>query len=78
MFRVEYYDTVTPDDTNLEFETEKDMYEWINETMETWYENLCEQHPDADVVWLNRLLDSGNETEIYIPDTSITVSCKII
>lgn len=41
-------------------------------------ELVNEEYPESDVTWLNRLLDCGDTTEIYVPDTSISITCEII
>ena len=78
MFKVKYHDTIEPQEFEVEFETEEAACEWISRQMSIWMDVLCEEYPDADVTWLNRLLDVGNTTEIYIPDTNIDIVCKLI
>ena len=63
------YEDNNGDDFEYKYEKEKDAVKEIEEIMETEYESLCEEYPESDVTWLNRLLDCGNETEIYVPDT---------
>lgn len=53
------------------FNEESEMYEDISQIMQDIYDNLCVGFENADVTWLNRLLDAGNTTEIYIPNTDI-------
>lgn len=74
MITIKYTDTIEPQSFEENFENNIDGYEWINREMQFWYDVFCEKYPNADVTWTNRLLDSGNTTEIYIPDTSINVS----
>lgn len=62
----------------VSFENEKEMYENINEIMQDIYDNLCVAYEDKDVTWLNRLLDVGNVTEIYVLDTNISYSITIL
>lgn len=78
MFKVKYYDTIAPQSFELTFETETEAAEWISTEMDDWYEILCDMYPNGDVTWLNRLLDCGDTTEIYIPDTSVIVCCELI
>lgn len=78
MYKVKYYDTVDPQNFELEFERETEALIWINEEMDTWYDLLCTMYPGADITWLNRLMDCGDTTEIYIPGTSVSVCCELI
>lgn len=78
MIKVKYYDNIEPQEFEIEFETETEATEWIERQMGDWYETLCDNYPDADVTWLNRLLDVGNVTEIYIPGTSVSICCEIV
>ena len=73
VFKVKYYDTVDPQNFELEFERETEALIWINEEMDTWYDLLCTMYPDSDIIWL-----CGDTTEIYIPGTSISVCCELI
>lgn len=77
MFKVIYHDD-EPQDMEIEFETEQAMCEWVTETMRDAYHRLCDRFPKADVTWINRFLDCGCTTEVYVPDTSIYVSCEIV
>ena len=78
MIKVKYYDNIEPQEFEVEFDTETEATEWIERQMDDWYETLCDNYPDADVTWLNRLLDVGNVTEIYIPGTSVSIYCEIV
>ena len=78
MIKVKYYDNIEPQEFEVEFDTETEATEWIERQMDDWYETLCDNYPDADVTWLNRLLDVGNATEIYIPGTSVSICCEIV
>ena len=77
MFKANYYDTISPMSYEIEFETEREMDEWITTEMETWWEILCNEYPNVNACWINRYLDCGNVTEIYIPDTNIVIQCTI-
>lgn len=78
MIKVKYTDTIEPQEFTKEFETVEEACEWIDRQMNTWNEILYEEYPESDVTWLNRLLDCGDTTEIYVPDTSISITCEII
>lgn len=78
MIKVKYTDTIKPQEFIEEFETIEEACEWIDKEMTVWHDVLFEQYPHADVTWLNRLLDCGNTTEIYVPDTSINIVCELI
>ena len=78
MVKVRYYDTIEPQSFDMEFETETEAVKWIDEEMNTWYETLHDMYPNDDVTWINRLMDCGDTMEIYIPDTSVVVSCTFI
>lgn len=78
MIKVKYYDNIEPQEFEIEFETETEATEWIECQMGGWYETLCGKYQDADVTWLNRLLDVNNKTEIYIPGTSVSICCEIV
>ena len=77
MVEVKYSDTIEPMDYEVEFETVEEACKWIEREMQDWWDLFCEQYPDADVIWLNRLLDCGDTTEIYIPDTNICINCTL-
>lgn len=78
MVKVKYYDTIEPQSYEVECDTETEAIKWIENEMNNWWEILCDKYPTADVCWLNRLLDVGDTTEMYIPDTSVVVSCTLI
>ena len=65
-YKFKYESNLGVDDGILEFDTEEEAIETINRIMESTYEEYCNEYPTADVVWLNRLLDVGNTTEVYI------------
>ena len=78
MYKVKYYDTVEPQSFELTFRTITEAAEWIYTEMDNWCELLCNMYPNGDVTWLNRFLDCGDTTEIYIPGTSVVVCCELI
>ena len=78
MVKVKYWDNIEPMTFEENFETEEEACKWIERQMSEWYEMLCNEYPDSDVTWLNRLLDVGDVTEIYIPNTSISIMCEFI
>lgn len=78
MYTVKYCDTIEPQSFEEQFVTIKEACEWIYRQMSIWRDCLYDEYPDADVTWLNRLMDCGDVTEIYIPDTSISITCKLV
>ena len=48
------------------FDTEEEAVKKIDEIMERMYNKYCNKYPNADVIWLNRLLDAGDITEVYV------------
>lgn len=76
MVKVKYYDTIAPMDYEVEFETVEEACKWIEREMQDWWNLFCEHSLNA--VWINRLLDCGDTTKIYIPSTNIRVSCTLI
>ena len=78
MFKVKYSDTIEPQDFEEEFEMEQEAVEWIDREMSIWRDVLYDKYPDLDVTWLNRFLDCGDTTTIYVPDTSIEITCTFI
>lgn len=78
MVKVKYYDTVEPQNFEKSFKTEQEACEWISVQMSIWWDELIENYWNLDVTWLNRYMDCGDTTEIYIPDTSIVISCELV
>lgn len=78
MCKVRYYDTILPTAYEVEFDSEKEALVWIETEMQEWHWMLCEEYPTYDVTWINRLMDYGDTTEIYVPDTNILISCTLI
>lgn len=78
MFKVKCYDTIESCEFELTFKTEEEAVLWIDKAMQGWWDILCKQYPAADVTWLNKYLDCGDITEIYVPDTSVVVSCELM
>lgn len=75
MCKVKYHDTIEPQNYDIEFPTEQEAMEWISEEMNEWWDIICTNYPNTDACWLNRYLDCGDTTEIYIPATSVVISC---
>lgn len=78
IYKVKYHDTVEPMNFEERFNTQEEAVEWINRQMSIWRDSLYDEYPEADVTWLNRFLDCGNVTEIYIPDTTISITCELV
>ena len=49
--------------------SEEEALTEIESTMQTVWDLYCSMYPDKDVTWLNRYLDCGDTTEIYVPGT---------
>ena len=77
MYKVKWCNTGGEESTE-EFRTEREMCICIYDEMQKQYDLLCGEYPNEDITWLNRYLDCGNVTEVYIPDTNICISCEII
>ena len=77
MYKVKWYNTGGEESTE-EFRTEREMCICIHDEMQKQYDLLCDEYPNEDVTWLNRYLDCGNVTEVYIPDTNVSFSCEIL
>lgn len=65
-YRCKYEDNKGGNDGIWEFDTEEEAVKVITQTMESEYERYCNEYPTADVVWLNRLLDVEDTTEVYV------------
>lgn len=76
--KVKYWDNIEPQEFEVGFDTEREAYEWIDEQMTIWWDCLCYEYPDADICWVNRLLDCSNKTEIYIPNATINITCELL
>ena len=78
MVKVKYWDTVEPQEFEVDLETEQEACEWIERQMSDWWDTLRDEYPDVDITWLNRYLDVSNVTEIYIPDSLVSICCEIV
>ncbi len=59
------------------FVTEEETVKEISNTLQFAYDEYCELYPDSDVTWLNRLLDAGSTSEVYVPDSDCYTKCKL-
>ena len=75
---VKCWDNQEPQEFKMEFETTEESCKWIDDFMQFRWNELCNEYPNTDIVWLNRLLDCGNETTIYVPNTSTEIVCKLV
>ena len=55
MFELDYYNAI-PCNRVFKFECDKETCEWTGGFMKEFHENLCRQHSNTDVTWINRLL----------------------
>jgi len=78
MVKVLYHDNIEPQEFEKKFDTTDKACEWIAITMQDLWDTLFERYPMDDIVWLNRYLDVGDTTEIYVVDSNIEVVCTLI
>ena len=77
-YKYKYESNIGGNDGIWEFDTEEEAVRSIDQVMQSEYDRYCDKYPNADVTWLNRLLDCGDETEIYVPNTDEYVRIKIM
>lgn len=78
MFKVKYYDTIKPTQFELKFDTRKEAVEWITEELGLWYNLFMRTYPKDKPIWNNPYFIGDNKMGVYIPGTSVCVSCEIV
>ncbi len=59
------------------FKTVEEAANDISNTLQFAYDEYCDLYPDCDVTWLNRLLDVGNVSEVYVPASDCYTRCEL-
>ena len=78
MFKVKYFDTIKPTQFELEFETRKEAVGWIIAELGSWYDVFMRTYPKEKPIWTNQYFTDSNKMGVYIPGTSVCVSCEIV
>ncbi len=76
LYAYEYTDN-TGEETIHTFDTMEECTEALAKTLDGVYEKYCAENNSWDVTWINRLLDCGNTSEVYVPGTDKFARCEI-
>ena len=68
LYGIDYSDNLGNDYLECFALSEDAAVEIVNK-LQFAYDEYCATYPDSDVVWTNRLLDCGNISEVYVPDS---------
>ena len=59
------------------YDTLEDCLKDVTDTLQYAYDEYCAIDASWDVTWINRYLDCGNTSEVYVPGTDKYTKCEI-